>query len=180
LVYDGYATPLLDYLCHQITIDSSNRDFDPQAESFVKGFLLAKLGGCSNSYLTIDTEREENHGYSDLYMQPWNDDCKHTFLVELKYCRHESPDTEVERLRQKAIEQAIKYAADKRLQQRAAGNGWTLHLHVIVFRGWHCEVCDEVGCQWQDTVPGQLPSTSGEVEHGVLLPQLDQEVIGKL
>jgi len=144
LVYDGYATPLLDYLCHQITIDSSNRDFDPQAESFVKGFLLAKLGGCSNSYLTVDTEREENHGYSDLYMQPWNDDCKHTFLVELKYCKHGSPDTEVARQRQQAIDQAVKYAADQRLQQRAAGHGWTLHQHIIVFRGWHCEVCEEI------------------------------------
>lgn len=144
LIRKGNAQPLLDYLCHQITTDSSNRDFDAQAEAFIKGFLLAKLGGTNNSYLITTTEREENHGYSDLYMEPWNDECRHSFLVELKYCKHHSPDSEVEQMHKEALEQLERYSAAKNLQQKAEGNGWTFHKLAIVFRGWQVRVCEEV------------------------------------
>ena len=144
LVRKGEAQPLLEYLCHQITTDRSVRDFDPHAEAFVKGFLLAKLGGTNNSYLIVTTEPEENHGYSDLYMEPWNEDCQHSFLVELKYCPHNAPDSEVEQKHQEALDQLEKYSADKALQQKAEGNGWTLHKLAVVFRGWECQVCEEV------------------------------------
>ena len=144
LVHEGNAEPLLSYLCHCITDDSSNRDFDPQAEAFIKGFLLAKLGGSCNNYFIITTEREENHGYSDLYMEPWNTDCQHSVLIELKYCRHNAPDEEVQARREDAIAQLHRYAADKALQQKAQANGWTLHQLAIVFRGWRCEVCEEI------------------------------------
>ncbi len=142
LVYDGDAKPMLEYICQQITTDSSNRDFDPQAEAFVKGFLLAKLGGTNNAYLITTTEPEENHGYSDLYMEPWNGECQHSFLIELKYCKHGSSDTEVEAKRKEAHVQLAKYVADKGLQQKADGMGWTLHKYAIVFRGWDCMVVE--------------------------------------
>ncbi len=144
MVYDGNAKPLLDYLCQEITTDSSNRDFDAQAESFVKGFFLAKLGGTYNSYLLVTTEPEENHGYSDLYMEPWNGECKHSFLIELKYCKHGSADSEVEKKYQEALDQLKQYSAAKNLQMKAQGNGWTFHKFAIVFRGWECELCEEV------------------------------------
>lgn len=144
LVRKGEAQPLLEYLCHQITTDSSIRDFDPHAEAFIKGFLLAKLGGTNNSYLITTTEPEENHGYSDLYMEPWNDECKHSFLVELKYCNHNAPESEVERKHQEALDQLESYSTDKALQQKADGNGWTLHKLAVVFRGWECQLCEEV------------------------------------
>lgn len=144
LIRKGEAKPLLDYLCQQITTDSSNRDFDAQAESFVKGFMLAKLGGSHNSYLITTTEPEENHGYSDLYMEPWNNECQHSFLIELKYCKHGSSDAEVEEKHQEALDQLAKYAAAQDLQKKAEGMGWTLHQFAIVFRGWHCELCEEV------------------------------------
>jgi len=144
LVRKGDAKPLLEYICQQVTTDSSNRDFDAQAESFVKGFFLAKLGGSNNDYLITTTEPEENHGYSDLYMEPWNGDCKHSFLVELKYCKHGSTDAEVEKKHQEALDQLAQYAAAKNLQKKADGNGWTFHKFAIVFRGWECELCEEV------------------------------------
>lgn len=144
MIFDGEAQPLLEYLCHQITTDSSIRDFDPHAEAFVKGFLLAKLGGTNNSYLIVTTEPEENHGYSDLYMEPWNDDCEHSFLIEIKYCNHSASDTEVEQKHQEALEQLERYSNDKALLQKAKGNDWTLHKLAVVFRGWECLVCEEV------------------------------------
>lgn len=141
----GDAKSMLDYICQQINTDSSNRDFDPQAEAFIKGFILAKLGGTNNAYLITTTEPEENHGYADLYMEPWNDECQHSFLIELKYCKHNSSDDEVRTKYKEALEQAEQYSTDKRLQQKATGNGWTLHKYIIVFRGWNCEICDEIG-----------------------------------
>ncbi len=144
MVRRGEARPMLDYICHQITTDSSNRDFDARAEAFVKGFFLAKLGGSNNAYLITTTEPEENHGYSDLYMEPWNNECKHSFLIELKYCKHDSSDTEVKKMRQEAIDQLAQYSAAHSLQQKAAGQGWTLHQFAIVFRGWHCELVEEI------------------------------------
>jgi len=144
LVFDGEAKPLLEYICQQITTDSSNRDFDAQAEAFVKGFFLAKLGGSNNDYLITTTEPEENHGYSDLYMEPWNGECQHSFLIELKYCKHGSNDSEVEKKHQEALDQLEQYAAAKDLQKKAEGNGWTFHKFAIVFRGWECEMCEEV------------------------------------
>lgn len=145
LVYDGEARPMLEYICQQVTTDSSNRDFDAKAEAFIKGFFLAKMGGSNNSYLITTTEPEENHGYSDLYMEPWNGECKHSFLIELKYCKHDSTDAEVEAKHKEALDQLAQYAAARNLQQKATGNDWTLHQFAIVFRGWKCEIVDEVG-----------------------------------
>ena len=144
LVYNGDALPLLSYLCQQISVDSSNRDFDPMAESFVKGYLLAKLGGTNNAYLITTTEPEENHGYSDLYMEPWNDTCQHSFLIELKYCRHGAPDSEVQAKYREALEQLERYSNAKNLQLKADGHGWTFHRLAIVFRGWEVQICEEV------------------------------------
>lgn len=144
LVRKGDARPMLEYISHQITSDSSNRDFDAKAESFIKGFFLAKLGGSNNSYLITTTEPEENHGYSDLYMEPWNGECRHAFLIELKYCKHDAADAEVVAKRQDAIDQLKQYASAHNLLQKAAGNGWTLHQFAIVFRGWTCEVIEEL------------------------------------
>lgn len=43
-----------------------------------------------------------------------------------------------------AIERVERYSADKALQQKAEGNGWTLHKLAVVFRGRECKVCEEV------------------------------------
>lgn len=144
LVRKGDALPLLAYLCEQIRVDSSNRDFDPMAESFIKGYLLAKLGGTNNGYLITTTEPEENHGYSDLYMEPWNDTCHHSFLIELKYCLHGAPGSEVQAKYREALEQLERYSNAKNLQLKADGHGWTFHRLAIVFRGWEVQLCEEV------------------------------------
>lgn len=76
-------------------------------------------------------------------MEPWNGECRHSFLIELKYCKHESTDADVMLKRQEAIDQLAQYSAAHSLQQKATGNGWTLHQFAIVFRGWHCELIEE-------------------------------------
>ena len=97
--------------------------------------MLAKLGGMV-SYFISETEPAMNHGYADLYLEPWTETTNHAYVIELKYCNATATDNEVEQLRLDAIDQANRYVNDKHLQQRATAKGWTLHKFVIVFRGW--------------------------------------------
>ena len=139
---EGDGLPMLRYIASCLTADSSNRDFDPKAEAFVKGFMLAHLGG-RNSYFCTSTEREANHGYSDILMEPMRD-FRHCHLIELKYVEHRAADAAVEQVRQQAHLQVRQYVADRGLQQRVADKRWTLHCYCVVFRGWQMAVCEEI------------------------------------
>ncbi|MBQ0048917.1 MAG: AAA family ATPase [Bacteroidales bacterium] len=140
---DGEGEPLLRFVAEQIRENSSTRDFDVKAESFVKGFMLAKLGGMV-SYFISATEPDMNHGYADLYLEPWTERTSHAYIIKLKYLHAGATDAEVEAKRLEAIDQAHKYAQDKQLNQRAAAKGWTLHKFVIVFSGWQVRVVEKV------------------------------------
>ena len=140
---EGDGLPMLRYIASCLTADSSNRDFDPKAESFVKGFMLAHLGGRNNYFCTF-TEREANHGYSDILMEPLRD-YRHCHVIELKYVEHRTTDAAVEQARQQALTQLGQYIADHQLQQRAVDKHWTLHRYCLVFRGWEMVVSEELG-----------------------------------
>lgn len=140
---DGEGEPLLRYVAEQIRENSSTRDFDSKAESFVKGYMLAKLGGMV-SYFISETEPDMNHGYADLYLEPWTEKTAHAYIIELKYLNAGATDAEVAQKRLEAIDQANRYAADKHLQQRADAKGWTLHKFAIVFSGWKLRLVEEI------------------------------------
>ena len=138
---DGDGLPLIRYIASCLTTDSSNRDFDPQAEAFVKGFMLAHLGGRNNYFCTM-TERELNHGYSDILMLPmrsWG----HAFIIELKYVDHHATDEAIRKVTEQAQAQLARYVADHQLQQQTDQKGWTLHRYCVVFSGWELRVCEE-------------------------------------
>lgn len=144
MALDGEGEALLRFVAEQIRENSSTRDFDSKAESFVKGYMLAKLGGMV-SYFISETEPDMNHGYADLYLEPWTEKTAHAYIIELKYLNAGATDAEVAQKRLEAIEQADRYAADKHLQQRADAKGWTLHKFAIVFSGWKLRLVEEVG-----------------------------------
>lgn len=139
----GDGEPLLRYLAEQMRENSSTRDFDVKAESFVKGFMLAKLGGMV-SYFISQTEPDMDHGYADLYLEPWTENTSHAYVIELKYCNADATDGEVEKKRKEAVAQANQYIEAKQLLQRATVRGWTLHRFAIVFRSWKLMVCEEI------------------------------------
>lgn len=130
-----------EFLASQMEQCSSVRDF-AQGEAFVKGFFLAYLGA-RNPFYQIYTEREAAHGYSDLYLEPWNQ-TPHGYLIELKYCKTETTDEDVCQLAAEARSQLIRYSSDKHYQRQSAEGKWTPHALVIVFRGWKMEICEEV------------------------------------
>lgn len=139
----GEGEALLRFLAEQMRENSSTRDFDAKAESFVKGFMLAKLGGMV-SYFVSQTEPDMNHGYADLYLEPLVEPARHAYIIELKYCHAHDSDAVVEQLRQEATAQAQKYEADRHLRQRAEARGWALHKFALVFRGWKLASCEEL------------------------------------
>ncbi|MCQ2975330.1 MAG: ATP-binding protein, partial [Bacteroidales bacterium] len=138
MAYEGYALEFIDYILSCMTDLSSNRDFDAMAESFVKGFILATLGVKMNFYV-VETEKEANHGYSDIEIKP-RLDAKHAFVIELKYLKKDASDNEVKEQEAKAEKQLRKYLNDKIDKTKYADEGITCRGIVCVIRGYKKEV----------------------------------------
>jgi len=96
---------------------------------------------CKNSGYQAFTELEANHGFTDLYLEPlgWK---RHAYMIELKYCNKNAPDSKVKELKNAAQSQLQRYIADHRLQEKCADRKWELHTAVVVFRGWNLEVLE--------------------------------------
>lgn len=131
--YDGDCEALLAYLASLVKENSSVRDFGPEGEAFVKGFMLSHL--CRTSSYYAQSEREASKGYMDIFLEP-RTDVDHGVIIELKYCKASAPDSEVKSLLDDAVSQADRYAVDHSLLSRAAARNWTLHRAAMVFRGW--------------------------------------------
>ena len=136
----GQWQPLISYIASVMQENDSVRDFTPQAESFVKGFMLAHL--CKGNGYVVRTEAEMDHGYSDIYLYPIVPEYRNALVLELKYLKPTATDAEVESVRQAARKQVANYVADKRLQAEAEAKGWGLAAAVAVFRGWKVEAVE--------------------------------------
>jgi len=133
MAYRGEALEFIEYVISCMTELSSPRDFDPQAEAFVKGFILATMGSKMNFY-TIETEVELGHGYSDLYIKPMKD-AKHSFVIELKYLKTDASDSEVAAKEKEAESQLRKYLSDKVDNAKNAAQGISTRGIILVMRG---------------------------------------------
>ena len=63
-------------------------------------------------------------------------------MIELKYCKKNAPDSEVQRKTEDAKIQLQKYLTDHRIEEKCNTRKWLLHTAVVVFRGWKLEVLD--------------------------------------
>ena len=140
--YFGQWQPLITHIASAMHDNDSVRDFTPQAESFIKGFILAHLYNIKG--FIVRTEAEMSHGYSDIYLYPIVPEFRNALVLELKYLKPTATDTEVENARKEAHKQIAQYVADKRLRTEAEAKGWTLVAAVAVFRGWTAEVIEEL------------------------------------
>lgn len=138
----GEAAPLLTYICDQMNEQSSNRDFDREGESFVKGYITATIGN-NNVYFVCRTETEQNHGYCDILMTPKQQGC-HAYIIELKYLKHSSSTNAVEKAYQDAVDQLNQYAMSHPFAEQCRTQGWTLHRIALIVRGWEMEKLEEV------------------------------------
>ena len=133
MAYRGQALEFIEYVVSCMTELSSPRDFDPQAEAFVKGFILATMGVRMNFY-TVETEVSMGNGYSDIYIKPMKD-AKHSFVVELKYLKANATDAEVKSKEDEAERQLRQYLSDKIDHARNADRGISCRGIILVMSG---------------------------------------------
>lgn len=138
----GDVLPLLTYICDQMTEQTSNRDFNREGESFVKGYIVATIGN-NNNYFVCRTEKELNHGYCDISMLP-RQGGHHAYLVELKYLKPSASDEDVNECYNQAIGQLHSYATSHPFAQECSDHDWTLHTVVLIVRGWKIAIVEEV------------------------------------
>ena len=63
-------------------------------------------------------------------------------MIELKYCKKNSTDDTVAKLKADAKSQMQRYLADHRIAEKCTNRKWELHTVVVVFRGWKMEVME--------------------------------------
>ncbi len=139
LSFYGDCKPMISYIASVMGENSSVRDFDSQGEFFVKGFFLSHF--CKSSGYLAYTELEADHGYTDLFLEPLGYK-RHAYMIELKYCKKNSSDDTVAKLKADANAQMQRYLADHRIVEKCTNHKWELHTVVVVFRGWKMEVME--------------------------------------
>ncbi|WP_455640347.1 AAA family ATPase [Parabacteroides sp.] len=134
MAYFGEWEAALDFFARQVDKKAVLRDAIYQ-ESTIKTLMLAYMG--LTDYFIIWPEFEAGRGFSDLYLMPNlanYPDMQYTYLVELKYLKHDDTTTDVETKLQEAEEQLRRYAADEKVLS-SIGNT-RLRLLAAVYRGW--------------------------------------------
>ena len=121
---------------------TSNRDFNREGESFVKGYVTATIGN-NNAWFVCRTEQELNHGYTDIALRPLQNG-KHAYLVELKYLKPSALDQEVTTCFNQSVDQLRAYAASHPYVRECQDHDWTLHNVALVIRGWKMVKLEEI------------------------------------
>ncbi|OFI07124.1 putative AAA-ATPase [Clostridium acetireducens DSM 10703] len=97
--------------------DLSNRDLMRFDEKYVKMIILTLLA-VDNTYL-INSELENNNGYSDIYLKTkiqFKEYTKYEWLIELKYIK-ESEKKKLELIKKEGLEQLERYKNSKMITQ---------------------------------------------------------------
>jgi len=142
LAYDGDYKSYFGYIADTIKQYSSQRDRQ-KGESYVHGFTLAMT--CQNMFYRPISELDNQGGYADIFLRPLLEnypDLEHSYIVELKYCKADASDEQVEKLKEDAIAQVNRYA-DSEVVKTDVKN---THLHklVVIFRSIDMVVCEEI------------------------------------
>lgn len=142
MAYDGKWEPVFRFFARELEQQSSIREFI-EGEAHVKGFLLAYLG-LTRGYVILP-EHESSKGYADFYMMPdllHQPDIAYSYIVEVKYARRDATDTDIAALKEDAVRQLLRYAADEKVQ---TSKGHTeLGLITVVFKGWKLVVVEKL------------------------------------
>ncbi len=142
LAYDGDYRSYFAYIADTIKQYSSQRDRQ-KGEAYVHGFTLAMT--CQNMFYRPVSELDNQGGYADIFLRPLLEnypDLEHSYIVELKYCKADATDEQVEKLKADAIEQVNRYADSEVV--RTDVRNTRLHKLVVIFRSVDMVVCEEI------------------------------------
>ena len=119
---------------------SGNRQFKSK-EGLFQAFFLAFLS--LNPIYELVPELELNHGYNDIFLFPkiGSVGVERSYLIELKYLKPEDSDAVKNKYIEDARKQLRDHAADPK--SSALARGTSLHLIVVVFRGFKLEFFED-------------------------------------
>ena len=140
--YDGDYKSYFGFIADAIKRFSSQRDRQ-KGESYVHGFTLVMT--CQNMFYRPISELDNQAGYADIFLRPLLEnypDMEHSYIVELKYCKSDATDEQVEKLREAAIAQVNRYADSDVVKSEVKTT--RLHKIVVIFRSVDMVVCEEI------------------------------------
>ena len=155
--YDGNWRKFTDILAAIVKENFAVRD-SVEGEKVVQSTLVALLCAAGGPYY-VRHEREAGGGFYDIALAPQLDrwpDIAHAALIEMKYVKagDDTPTPEeLEKIKDKAIEQLDGYSSDPALaealhlkvgQTPQTSQTVSLHRLVIVFHGGDCVMAEEV------------------------------------
>ena len=142
LAFDGDYKPYFEYIADRLKRYSSQRD-KQKGEAFVHGFTLAMTSQCQ--FYRPVSELDNDGGYADIFLSPLCDiykDMTDSYIVELRYCKSNTTDAQVQKLFEEASSQICRYADSDVV--REAVKTTLLHKLVVIYRGAEMVTCQEV------------------------------------
>ena len=142
MAYEGDFKPYFTYIADSLKKFSSQRDRQ-KGEAYVHGFTLAMTSQCK-FYRPI-SELDNEGGYADIFLLPLCDiyeDMTDSYIVELKYCKSNTSDAQVQKLFKEAASQVSRYADSDLVKESVKTT--RLHQLVVIYRGVDMVVCEEL------------------------------------
>jgi len=142
LAYDGNYKAYFEFIADSLKRYSSQRD-KQKGEAFVHGFTLAMTS--QNQFYRPIPELDNNGGYADIFLSPLCDiykDMVDSYIIELKYCKTNTADEQLQVLFKEASAQICRYANSDIVKESVKTT--KLHKLVVIYRGAEMVMCEEV------------------------------------
>ena len=142
LAYHGEYKPYFEYIADCLKKYSSQRD-KQKGEAFVHGFTLAMTS--QNQFYRPISELDNDGGYADIFLSPLCDiykDMVDSYIIELKYCKTNTADEQLQVLFKEASAQICRYANSDIVKESVKTT--KLHKLVVIYRGAEMVMCEEV------------------------------------
>ena len=142
LAYHGNYKAYFEFIADSLKRYSSQRD-KQKGEAFVHGFTLAMTS--QNQFYRPISELDNDGGYADIFLSPLCDiykDMVDSYIIELKYCKTNTADEQLQVLFKEASAQICRYANSDIVKESVKTT--KLHKLVVIYRGAEMVMCEEV------------------------------------
>ena len=142
LAYDGNYKAYFEFIADSLKRYSSQRD-KQKGEAFVHGFTLAMTS--QNQFYRPISELDNDGGYADIFLSPLCDiykDMVDSYIIELKYCKTNTDDKQLQVLFKEASAQICRYANSDIVKESVKTT--KLHKLVVIYRGAEMVMCEEI------------------------------------
>ena len=142
LAYHGNYKAYFEFIADSLKRYSSQRD-KQKGEAFVHGFTLAMTS--QNQFYRPISELDNDGGYADIFLSPLCDiykDMMDCYIIELKYCKTNTADEQLQVLFKEASAQICRYANSDIVKESVKTT--KLHKLVVIYRGTEMVMCEEL------------------------------------